>query len=141
MSNKLTPKQEKFAQKYVELSNASEAYRQSYNTSKMTTKSVNELACRELAKIKVASRVIEIQEEARERNQVTIESLAKELDETRDMALTEKQLSVSYQSTMGKAKLYGLIVDKQKVDTKVNFVNDLLDTIDGNTAGLPKSTD
>ena len=30
----LTPKQEKFCQKYIEMGNASEAYRQAYNASK-----------------------------------------------------------------------------------------------------------
>ena len=35
MSNQLTPKQEKFAQVYVECGNASEAYRQAYNAENM----------------------------------------------------------------------------------------------------------
>ena len=59
---KLTPKQEKFANLYVELGNASEAYRQAYDVSKDTTdESVRVLAYRELNKVNVRLRVTEIQ--------------------------------------------------------------------------------
>ena len=37
---KLTPKQEKFAQVYVETSNASEAYRQAYDALKMKPETI-----------------------------------------------------------------------------------------------------
>lgn len=141
MTRKLTQKQENFAQKYVELGNASEAYRQCYNAGNMTNEVIWVKACELLKSGSVSVRVLEIQEEARERNQVTIDSLTKELDESRKYAIELEQIPASISATMGKAKLHGLIVDKQKVDTKVNLVNDLLDTIDGNTAGLPESTD
>lgn len=37
----LTPKREKFCQLYIELGNASEAYRQAYDCSKMNNESIN----------------------------------------------------------------------------------------------------
>ncbi|EPZ98572.1 terminase small subunit, partial [Glaesserella parasuis] len=37
----LTPKQEKFCQLYIELGNASEAYRQAYDCSKMSNETIN----------------------------------------------------------------------------------------------------
>ena len=40
----MTPKQEKFCQLYVELGNASEAYRQAYDASKMHAPTVNAVA-------------------------------------------------------------------------------------------------
>ncbi len=40
----LTTKQEKFCQSYVELGNASEAYRRSYDASRMKTESINRKA-------------------------------------------------------------------------------------------------
>ena len=59
---KLTPKQENFANLYVELGNAPEAYRQAYDVSKDTTdESVRVLAYRELNKVNVRLRVTEIQ--------------------------------------------------------------------------------
>lgn len=61
----LTPKQEKFANLYVELGNASEAYRQAYDVSKDTTdQSVWVLASRELSKVYVRLRVNELRSEA-----------------------------------------------------------------------------
>ena len=45
----LTPKQEKFARKYIELGNASEAYRQSYDAQNMLPESVWAEASRTLA--------------------------------------------------------------------------------------------
>lgn len=60
----LTPKQEKFANLYVELGNASEAYRLAYEVGEDTTdSSVWVLASRELSKVKVRLRVNEIKSE------------------------------------------------------------------------------
>jgi len=60
MPSALTPKQENFCQAYVETSNASEAYRRSYNASNMSDKSVWEKASVTLAKVKVRARIEEI---------------------------------------------------------------------------------
>jgi phage terminase small subunit len=57
----LTEKQSIFCSEFVKLDNASAAYRNAYNTSKMTDKSVNENASRLLNNVKVSSRVIELQ--------------------------------------------------------------------------------
>ena len=54
---KLTIKQEKFCNKYLECGNASEAYRFAYDCSRMTDKSVWERASSLLADVKVTSRV------------------------------------------------------------------------------------
>tara|TARA_R110002126_G_scaffold52397_1_gene142504 strand:+ start:99 stop:557 length:459 start_codon:yes stop_codon:yes gene_type:complete len=68
MSNKLTPKQEKFANLYVELGNASEAYRQSYDVGEDTADStVWKLSSRELSKGHVRCRVVELQNELGDR--------------------------------------------------------------------------
>jgi phage terminase small subunit len=53
----LTPKQEKFLRLYIEVGNASEAYRAAYRAKNMTAKSVHEQASRLLANRKVAARV------------------------------------------------------------------------------------
>lgn len=59
---KLTPKQEKFAQVYVETSNASEAYRQAYDASKMKPETVTVAASKLLSNYNVTTRVQEIRE-------------------------------------------------------------------------------
>ena len=63
---KLTPKQEKFAQVYVETSNASEAYRQTYDASKMKQESIAVNASKLLANANVTLRVQQIRESIEE---------------------------------------------------------------------------
>lgn len=62
----------------------------------------------------MASRVAELQGRSAKRVEVTVESLAAELEEARALALTEKQTGAAVSATMGKAKLFGLIVEKHK---------------------------
>ena len=75
----LTPKQEKFAQVYVETGNASEAYRVAYN-SKAKAESVNRMAKEQLDNLKISSRVQELRDELEEK------SLWKRLDSIRTLA-------------------------------------------------------
>lgn len=114
----LTPKQEAFALKYVECGNASEAYRHAYDAEKSKPESVWQSASRTLADVKVASRVMELQEKAQERTLITVESLCAELDEDRMLARDEGQASAAISAVMGKAKLNGLLVDKVDQKTK-----------------------
>lgn len=78
MPTNLTLKQEKFAQKYVELGNASEAYRQSYDVAEMKPESVNRKAKELLDNGKITARVEELQELARKRHQVTVDRIVAE---------------------------------------------------------------
>lgn len=116
MADKLTPKQEAFALAYVETGNASEAYRQSYNAENMSQDAIKVEACRTLAKPNVALTVANIQMAAQERTLVTVESITKELEEARALALNERQSSAMTAAIMGKAKVNGLLIDK--VDSK-----------------------
>ena len=56
----LTPKQESFCQKYIELGNASEAYRQSYDADDMNMNTVNRKAKELLDNGKITARVNQI---------------------------------------------------------------------------------
>ena len=114
--SKLTPKQEKFAQKYVELSNASEAYRQSYNPDNSTDKTIWENASRTLADSKVSARVMELQKDLAERNEVTVDSLVAELEEARALAHKLEQTNTMVSASLGKGKLLGF--DKIDVNIK-----------------------
>lgn len=66
----LTPKQEKFCRNYVEIGNASEAYRLAYNCANMKQSTVWEHASRMLSQDKVRARVEELQEEYAEATRV-----------------------------------------------------------------------
>ena len=136
MADKLTPKQEKFAQKYVELGNASEAYRQSYNTDNMGYGSIKVEACRLLQNPNVSLTIIELQDAHRKRHDVTVDTITAELDESRALAIADNQLSVSVSATMGKAKIHGLVVDKAQqrlVDEDGKDRNITVSFIDGNS--------
>lgn len=128
--SELTPKEEDFARVYVETSNASEAYRQVYNVRETTKpESVWQCASRILAKSKVAARVMELQDEARERLMVTMDSLTLELEEARTEGKKNGQAAAMVSATLGKAKLHGHLVDKVQQDQSitVNVVDQFAD--------------
>lgn len=62
----------------------------------------------------IRRRVDELQGRGAKKVEVTLESLAAELDEARAIAAGEKQSSAMVAATMGKAKLFGLIVEKHR---------------------------
>lgn len=63
---------------------------------------------------KVLTRIAELQGRAAKRAEVTVQTIAEELEEARKLAIAEKQSSAAVAASMGKAKLFGLIVEKHK---------------------------
>lgn len=113
MADKLTPKQEAFALKYVECGNQSEAYRTCYDVGENTKpQTVWVKACELMANGKVSARVFELHEAAQERTLVTVESLTEELNESRELAVTQDNAGEMTKATMAKAKIHGLDVHK-----------------------------
>ncbi len=112
----LTTKQENFCQKYVETGNASEAYRRSYDASRMKTESVHRKAKELMDNGNVAARIAELKQRAAVKHDVTVATLLRELEEARTIALSceTPQTSAAVSATMGKAKLCGL--DKQLIE-------------------------
>ena len=110
----LTPKQETFCLAYIEEGCASAAYRQAYNSERMKPETVNRSAKELLDNPKITARIQELQEAHRERHDVTVDSLTKELEDARDLATKNKQPSAIVQAVMGKAKIHGLIKDKHE---------------------------
>lgn len=116
----LTPKQEAFALAYVETGNASEAYRRAYSAEKMKSAVIAVKACELLANGNVSVRVSELQAKAAERHEITVDDLVRELEEARIAASTAEkpQAAAMVAATLGKAKLLGLIVDRQELGGK-----------------------
>ena len=75
----LTPKQEAFAQAYVETGNASEAYRRGYNAEKMSDNALHVAASRALSNAKVRLRVDALRAEVAKRHDITIDKIVREL--------------------------------------------------------------
>lgn len=113
----LNPKQEKFAQLYVQLGNASESYRQAYNST-AKPESIHVRASELLSNSKVSVRVDEIREALRANHGITLQDLLKELEEARKAALSAEtvQSSAAVNATMSKAKLLGFDKPENRKD-------------------------
>lgn len=111
----VTEQEEKFSQVFVETGNASEAYRQSYKSDKMSVNAIGVEASRMLDRPRVALRISQLREKHSKRHNVTVDSLVAELEEIKNVALSAEtpQSSAAVAAVLGKAKLMGL--DKQLV--------------------------
>lgn len=78
-ADKLTPKQEAFALKYVECGNASEAYRHAYDAEKSKPEAIWVKASELLSNGKVAVRVMELQAAHVKRHEVTVDRVIEEM--------------------------------------------------------------
>ena len=83
---KLTVKQERFAQAYVETSNASEAYRRAYDAENSSDAVIWTNACNLLKNNKVAIRVQQLMAKHAENHDVTVEYLTAEYREAISLA-------------------------------------------------------
>ena len=72
---KLSVKQEKFCNYYIECGNASEAYRRAYSCSNMKDESINRKAIELLNNGKITARVKELQEELKRKSDITKEEV------------------------------------------------------------------
>ena len=118
MSELKNVKHEKFCQFYVETGNASEAYRRAFPDNTMKDNSLHVEASRLLNSPMVSLRVSELRGEHKERHNMTVDDLIKELEEARQAGLEFESASAMVAATMGKAKLLGL--DKQLIDLTTN---------------------
>jgi hypothetical protein len=71
----------------------------------------------------VRRRVTELQSKTVKKVEITVESLAGELEEARALALAEKQTSAAVSATMGKAKLFGLGSETRKLTGTIQVVS------------------
>jgi len=111
----MTPKQELFAQAYIETGNASEAYKRAYNT-QANANTINRKASQLLKHPEVIKLLAELKAETRQRHKLTIDDILQELEQSRLLALENIQCSAAVTATMSKAKLLGL--DKQVIEHK-----------------------
>lgn len=105
------PRHERFAQELAKGETADAAY----VTAGFKANRGN--AIRLKANERVAARVAEIQGKAAARVVLTIDDIAKQLDEDRVFARQSGSASAAVAATMGKAKVLGLIVDKSDLSS------------------------
>lgn len=122
----LTPKQEKFAQLYIETGNASEAYRQAYSTKGKSENYIHVNACKVLGNAKVTLRVKELKAKHEKRHDITVDHLLAELEEARQLAAQTAQTSSMVAATMGKAKMLGLdkkVIEVEQKALQINIID------------------
>jgi|TARA_R110002126_G_scaffold15832_1_gene64336 phage terminase small subunit len=120
MSKKLTARQLKFTREYAVDGNGTQAaIRAGY-----APKSARIEASRLLTNVNVGNAVAKFQEKHRLKTEVTIESLAAELEHDRERARQLDQTSVAVQATMHIAKLHGLEINKNENNglTKIEII-------------------
>jgi len=148
MTKKLTPKQRKFAEEYVNTGNASEAYRRAYDVSETTSNDVIAVKASELlSNGNISVRVSELQKKEAESFQITRKEVAdgyfkmiKSWEYLMDLAakenLTKEQKAKFYllkEMVKGSdyrgaydsiAKMFGLNApDKQEIEQTVHNIN------------------
>ncbi|MET3790665.1 terminase small subunit [Aquamicrobium terrae] len=126
------PRHEAFAQALAKGKTATEAYADAgYKPNRSH-------ASRLVAKGNIAARVAELQQKVAKKVEVTVESLAGELEEARAIALQEKQSSAAVQATMGKAKLFGLGVENRRLSgsVQVTITAEKLDSLSDDELAL-----
>lgn len=120
----LTSFQEAFCLQFIKTGNASQAYRTvSVRSRAWKAETVLRAAARIMSLSKVGTRIKELRAGMAERAMVTAESLAAELDELIASAVALGQSGVAVSAVMGKAKLFGLLVDRK--ETRKGLLDDL----------------
>jgi phage terminase small subunit len=131
MSKKLTPKQRKFAEEYVNTGNASEAYRRAYDVSETTSNEVIKVKASELLKNgNISVTVKELQTQQAESFQITRKEVAegyfkmiKSWEYLMDLAAKEN-LSKEQKAKFYLLKEIGLNApDKQEIEQTVHNIN------------------
>lgn len=109
----MTPKQQRFVEEYlIDLNATQAAIRTGYSA-----RTAYSQGQRLLKNVGITMSVVLGQAQAAKRNEVTVDSIARQLDFDRALAYAERSPSAAVAATMGKAKLFGLITDK--VEAKV----------------------
>ena len=116
MNQKMTPKMQRFVDEYIIDLNATQAaIRAGYSA-----KSAAQIADEILRKPQIRGAIEKRQGKIRERAEITLDDILRELDENRVAALSAKtpQAGAATAATVAKAKLLGLIVDKVEATGK-----------------------
>lgn len=106
----LTQKQESFCQLYLELGNASEAYRQSYSCKNMKMESINNKAYELLHKVDITARIKELQEATAQKSEITKERILEELSAILESKITDY---VEFDGNNIKFKAFSKLTEQQ----------------------------
>ena len=116
---KLTSKQENFCHAFIELGNASDAYRACYDIGQMKPATINRSAKELIDNPKITARIEELRAPVVERVRITLESHLDEMQRLKDLALQKDNINAALAAEMGRAKAAGLYVTKVESKTEL----------------------
>ena len=116
-NQRLTPKQDDFCHKFLELKSASAAYREVYDAANSKPETVHRNATALLNNSKVATRLDELRAKADQYTEITLEEVSTALRTALDQALDRGQSGAAVAAAMGLGKLGGLVTDRQRIET------------------------
>lgn len=119
--DKLTQKQEAFLKAYLKNRNPKEAYKQAFDVKSMSDQLCAVEGNKLLQHPKITLRLRQAHEKVAEKTGLTVETIIAELEEARQLAKMKENPAAMAQATMGKAKVSGLIIDKQEVKKVDDF--------------------
>ena len=122
-NQKITAKQEKAAQAFIETGCKTTAYREAYNAGKMKPATINRRAFELFETDMVTARVEELQKAAQKRHETTVDNITTKLRDSYEVAKEDKNSNAMTAAAMGEAKLHGLLIDRSKIET--SNVNDM----------------
>ena len=126
MADKLTIKQERFCQKYIECGNASEAYRFAYDSDNMSTKTIGRKAKELLDNGKITAWLDISQSKTAEKHEITKDTHIKNLQELKRMAIETGNLHVAVKAENLIGQTCGLYTQKHEhsgtIVDKINVV-------------------
>lgn len=123
MAGKLTPKQEKFCQEYIQCGNASDAYRAAYDCSKMLPQTVNRAAFGLFNNSKITTRIKDLRDKAAEAAMVTLQGHLNDLKRLRDAAEADQQYSAAITAEISRGKAAGLYAERIIADVQSRVVD------------------
>lgn len=119
--NKLTNKQEAFAQKYVESGIAAKAYKEVYSTDNMKDNTVYREAYELVHTHKISTRIQEIKQELRDELSISTADIDKVYELAIGMAFIQNDPATIIRGNAERSKLHGLVTDKSiNVNTNLN---------------------
>ena len=116
-NQRLTPRQDDFCHKFLELKSASAAYREVYDAAGSKPETVHRRASELLDNGKVAARLDELRAKADQYTEITLEEVSGALRIALDQALDRGQSGAAVAAAMGLGKLGGLVTDRQRIET------------------------
>jgi hypothetical protein len=105
----LTPKQERFCLSIVEGDGQADAYRDAYDTSRMSDAAISVEAARLMRNTGVRARIAELRQTLQRSLGVSRATLLREIDAVMDMARAQQNVKTLLGCVMAKAKLLGFL--------------------------------